>query len=83
MTQTTVHAPRPSVPMREMRISVEMRDGLLQDLVAVAIILRDLEQHAEAEEDDEVRRRLASAAAAVEADVCAARRLIDRLRAAV
>ena len=59
-------------------LSDEIRDGLLQDLVAVSLILRHLEQTS----PDESRKRLASASAAIEADVEVVRGLIDRLRAA-
>lgn len=86
MTQTHFHttphtADAPCLLPREMRLSEEIRDGLLQDLVAVALILRDLERHAEAEEATEERCRLASASTAIDADVRAVRALIARLRA--
>lgn len=59
-------------------LSDEMRDGLLQDLVAVGLILRDLQRHTSAE----AAARVASATQAIDADVRAVRGIIDRLKAA-
>lgn len=72
MTQSVAQAAEPS------ELSDEIRDGLLQDLLAVGLILRHLEQTA----SDDAARRLASASQAIEADVRAVRGIIDRLKAA-
>ena len=72
MTQTASNPAEPSL------LSDEIRDGLLQDLLAVALILRDVEQQAA---PGETRRRLAAASAALDADVRTVRALIARLRA--
>ena len=72
MDQSVASAVEPSV------LSDEIRDGLLQDLLAVALILRDLERHTSAE----AATRVASASQAIEADVRAVREIIDRLKAA-
>lgn len=59
-------------------LSDEIRDGILQDLLAVAMILRRLEHSAaEAGQSD-----LATASATIDEDVRVVRDLIDRLRAA-
>ncbi len=58
-------------------LSNELRDGLLQDLIAVGLILRRLEPAAA----DSARADLASAGAVIEEDVRLVRSLIDRLRA--
>ena len=58
-------------------LSNEIRDGLLQDLLAVGMILRRLE-HAAPEGRDEI----ASATAVIEENVRVVRGIIDRLRAA-
>lgn len=63
---------------RSAALSDEIRDGLLQDLVAVGLILRQLESATGASG----RRSLASASAAIDEDVRVVRSLIDRLRAA-
>ncbi len=57
-------------------LSNEIRDGLLQDLIAVGLILRRLEATvSEARRDDVV-----SAGAVLDGDVRLVRDLIDRLR---
>ncbi len=58
-------------------LSEEMRDGLLQDLLGVGMILRRLEQIV-----PEAAPEIASASAAIEQDVRAVREIIERLRAA-
>ena len=72
MTQSVAKVAIPS------ELSDELRDGLLQDLLAVGFILRHLEQTTTAD----AARRLASASEAIEADVQAVRGIIDRLKAA-
>lgn len=72
MSQSVATAVEPSV------ISDEIRDGLLQDLLAVGLILRDLARHS----SPESAPRIASASQAIDDDVRAVRGLIDRLRAA-
>ncbi|MDA0302177.1 MAG: hypothetical protein O2822_06585 [Chloroflexi bacterium] len=72
MTQSVANVAEPS------ELSDEIRDGLLQDLLAVGLILRHLEQSA----SDDAARHLASASQAIEADVRAVRGIIDRLKAA-
>ncbi len=72
MSQTNL-APEPSV------LSNEIRDGLLQDLVAVGLLLRHFDQTL----PEEMRACLASASAAIDADVRLVRGLIDRLRSVV
>lgn len=59
-------------------LSDEIRDGLLQDLLAVGLILRHLEQSA----TDDAGARIASASRAIDEDVRTVRCLIDRLKAA-
>ncbi|MFA7249741.1 MAG: hypothetical protein WC273_08930 [Dehalococcoidia bacterium] len=72
MTQTFATNAEPVV------LSEEIRDGLLQDLVAVGLILRHLEMHI----PGDTRAPLATASAAIDANVNVVRTLIDRLRAA-
>jgi len=72
MSQSVASAVEPSV------LSDEIRDGLLQDLLAVGLILRDLEHHTSAE----AASRVATASRAIDADVLAVRQIIDRLKAA-
>jgi signal transduction histidine kinase len=72
MSQSVAKAAQPSV------LSDEIRDGLLQDLLAVGLILRQLETTA----SEGAARRIASASQAIDADVRAVRGIIDRLKAA-
>jgi len=72
MTQSAATIAEPSI------LSDEIRDGLLQDLVAVSLMLRHLEQTGPVE----TRGRLATATAAIQQDIEVVRGLIDRLRAA-
>jgi signal transduction histidine kinase len=72
MSQSVAKAAQPSV------LSDEIRDGLLQDLRAVGLILRQLETTA----SEGAARRIASASQAIDADVRAVRGIIDRLKAA-
>ena len=58
-------------------LSNEIRDGLLQDLLAVGLILRRLEGAAPEDGRDEI----AAASAAIDEDVQVVRSIIDRLRA--
>jgi signal transduction histidine kinase len=69
-SQSTTNVAEPS------GLSDEIRDGLLQDLVAVGLILRHLEQTSESE----TVRRLTPAATVIDADIRVVRGLIDRLR---
>ena len=73
MSQTVAKVAEPT------ELSDEIRDGLLQDLLAVGLILRDLEQRAPSED---AAHQLASASRAIDEDVRTVRVLIDRLRAA-
>ncbi len=59
-------------------LSDELRDGLLQDLLAIGMTLRDLEAKATPGE----ATRLAAAREAIDADVTTVRELIGRLSAA-
>lgn len=59
-------------------LSDEIRDGLLQDLVAVSLILRNLGET----ETPGARDQIAAATAAIKQDVEVVRDLITRLRAA-
>ncbi len=70
MTQTN-HA-EPAV------LSDEIRDGLLQDLLAVGMILSDLEAKATPNE----AARIAAARESIDADIATVRGLIARLTAA-
>ncbi len=59
-------------------LSDEIRDGLLQDLLAVSMILRDLETKATPAEAE----RLGLAREAINADITTVRELVGRLSAA-
>lgn len=59
-------------------LSEEIRDGLLQDLLAVGLLVRSLDPTT----SDEGASRLATASTAIDADVRVVRGLIDRLRLA-
>ena len=72
MSQSVAKAAAPSA------LSDEIRDGLLQDLLAVGLILRHLEQTTAAE----AAGPITSASRAIDADVRTVRGLIDRLKAA-
>lgn len=72
MSQSVSPAVEPAV------LSDEIRDGLLQDLLAVGLILRDLANQS----SPETAPRIASASRAIDANVLAVRGLIDRLKAA-
>ena len=69
--------PADDTPGEASLLSNEVRDGLLQNLVAVGLILRDLEHRAR---PGETRCRLASAGTVIDADVRTVRGLIARLR---
>ncbi len=58
-------------------LSDEIRDGLLQDLVAVSLILRNLELAG----TPETRDQIATANAAIQMDVEVVREIITRLKA--
>ncbi len=73
ITMTQTGGPAPSAGA----LGDELRDGLLQDLVAVGLILRHLE---ESLSEDAARSSLAAAARAIDDDVRAVRGIIDRLR---
>ena len=68
----------PVIPAAGALLSDELRDGILQDLLAVGMILRQLEQTSA----EDAARRLASASAAIDEDVRAVRGLVTRLKAA-
>ncbi len=78
MNQKVVNLPDRSESSVPADLFDDIRDGLLQDLVAVGLILRHLQQTA----SDDARPHLASAIATIDADVEVVRGLIDRLRSA-
>lgn len=66
-------------------LAYELRDGLLQDLVAVGLLIEAARQALRDDDPDAQARAdalLAQAADAVEADLGALRAVIDRLRPA-
>lgn len=66
-------------------VAYELRDGLLQDLVAVALLIEAARRALRDGEPDAQERSdalLAQAAEALEADLSALRSVIDRLRPA-
>ena len=78
MSQTVANlATRPEASVL-FDLSDDIREGLLQDLVAVGLILRHLEQTAL----DDTHAHLASAITAIDDDVHVVRGLIERLRSA-
>ena len=78
MSQTSANAMTARNATKPSILSDELRDGILQDLLAVGMILRQLEDTS----TEDAARRLASASAAIDADVRAVRGLITRLKAA-
>lgn len=75
MSQSVAHLATPPESSVFFDLSEDICEGLLQDLVAVGLILRHLQQTA----SDDARPHLASASATIDADVEVVRGPIERL----
>lgn len=63
-------------------LACALRDGLLQDLLAVSMLIEGARRHVEDEGEAEAHELLSEASATVRANVSMVRMLITRLRAA-